>query len=75
MVVWAHRITEVKSQYRVTLPKKLVEWLGWEKGDVLAISRLGKDQIQMGLTAKGVTFESGISKRKNGAGRPAERFG
>ena len=66
-----HRIAEVNGQYRITIPKRLVRKFGWEKGDLVLIEEVSKDKVVIELTAKGVRFESGISKRKNGADRPA----
>lgn len=68
MTYWVHRITEAKGQYRITLPKGLVEGLGWAKGDVLMIKKQGDGELVVELVAKEVRVESGISKRKDGSG-------
>lgn len=68
MAYWVHRITEAKGQYRITLPKGLVEGLGWSKGDVVMVTDSGKGQVLLELVAVGVKFEGDISKRKDGSG-------
>lgn len=69
MVYWRHRITEVRGQYRITIPKDLVKEFGWEKGEVVMIHRYVPGMIIIETTAKEGTVESGISKRKNGSDR------
>lgn len=67
MAYWVHRISEVKGQYRITLPKPLVKDLGWDKGDVLILRKYGEDMVVVELGGKGVRFESDISECKFGA--------
>lgn len=67
MTYWVHRITEAKGQYRITLPKGLVESLAWRKGDVVMLTDTGKGQVLLELVAVEVKFEGGISKRKDGS--------
>ena len=63
MAYGLHRITEANGQYRITLPKPLVLKFGWQKGDLVLIEEVSKDKVVIELKAKGVNFESDVSKR------------
>jgi len=67
MAYWVHRITEVKGQYRLTLPRKLVESMYWQKGDSVMLSKAGIGKVMLERLVKGVKYEGDISECKDGS--------
>ena len=41
------KIQKNVDQYFLTLPKKIVEAMGWEKGDKVEVKVAGKDKLEL----------------------------